>query len=169
MNDISADEDFIGTFDLAYLAALYLLYLVGGLITLIPSYTLTATLIMLVAIFLTWLKKRNRHPVLATHYLWLRRTFWIGMGVYLSVITLAVMVTALPAMDTDALMNAMVNGTISTPEQMSELLLAQQPKSNLIIMAVLGGVFALWWCWRCGHGLWQLYRQQPIPHPTSWA
>ncbi len=162
------DAAFIGTFDLAYLFLVYLIYVAAGLLVLVPTLAVLASIVMFVGIFMVWVKKRTRHPVLSTHYLWLRRTFWIGMGVYLTAITGLMLAIAAPAMDTTALMDGILDGTLATPEQMNDLLLAQQPVANLAAMAVLGGLFAIWWLWRCGHGLMRLWQQRPLRRPESW-
>lgn len=160
--------DFIGLADLAYLWVLYIIYAVSGAIVLIPSLTLPAAVAITLALLLTRIKKRERHKILATHYHWLRRTFWIGMGVYLSVVTVLTVVIAAPAIDTVAFMDALTNGTVTTTEQMNDLLMAQQPASRRAMIIACGAVFTLWWLWRCGAGMLALYRQHPVNKPDSW-
>lgn len=166
--DAQLDDTFIGLYDLIYLWLLYLIYAVSGIIVLIPSQTLPAAIAMTLALMLTRIKSREKHLILKTHYHWLRRTFWIGMGVYLTVITVLTVVVAAPAVDTTAFMDALTNGSATTPEQMNDLLMAQQPASSRYMIISFGVVFAVWWLWRCGGGMISLYRQQSIPNPHSW-
>lgn len=168
MMDFETEDVFIPTRDLAYLGFLYVLYAAAGIVSLIPAYALPGGLALMVALFLTWLRKRTRHPILASHYLWLRRSFWIGMGVYLSVATLAMIAVAAPAIDTTALMQGMADGTITTTDDMSNVLMAQQPRGNLAFIIVTGGIFCIWWLWRCGYGLRCLVQQRAILRPKSW-
>lgn len=160
-------DDFIGTADLVYYWLLYSIYAVGGVVALMPSQTLPAAIALTLAFMLTRMKKREKHPVLASHYQWLYRSFWLGMGVYLSVITVVMLAVAAPAIDTDGFLDAMMNGQMTTTEQMNDYLLARQPQQNIYIFVALGGVFALWWAWRCGHGMLRLWQQQRISKPKS--
>lgn len=164
-----ADSDFITTFDLAYLWVLYLIYIVSGLLALLPSQTIPAFAAITLALIFTRIKRREKHAVLATHYHWLRRTFWIGFGVYLSVVTVLALAVAAPSVDTNAFMEAMMNGQATTTAEMNDLLMAQQPPSSRYMIMGLGAVFALWWLWRCGRGMLALYRQHPVKHPDSWV
>lgn len=160
-------DDFIGTADLVYLWLLYLVYLAAGALVLIPSQTIAAALALTIALIMTRMKKGTKHPVLSTHYQWLHRSLWLGMGVYLSVITVVALAVAAPSIDIDAFTDGMMNGQFTTTEQMNDFLMAGQPQRNIYIFIVLGGVFALWWLWRCGCGMTALYRQQAVKNPQS--
>lgn len=162
------DSAFIGLAELVYLWVLYIVYAVSGAIVLIPSLMMPAAVAITLALLLTRIKRREKHPILATHYQWLRRTFWIGMGVYLTVITLLSLMIAAPSIDTTAFMDALVNGQATTPEQMNDLLMAQQPAANRYMMYASGAVFTLWWLWRCAKGMLALHRQSAVHHPESW-
>lgn len=167
-DDPQADSAFIGLADLVYLWVLYAIYAVSGAIVLLPSLMLPAAVAITLALLLTRIKRNEKHLILATHYQWLRRTFWIGMGVYLTVITLLSLMIAAPSIDTTAFMDALVNGQATTPEEMNDLLMAQQPASNRYMMYAAGTIFTLWWLWRCAKGMLALYRQSAVSHPESW-
>lgn len=167
--DPQFNADFIGLFDLIYLWALYVIYAISGAVVLLPSQTLLAGIAITLAMFLTRVKKKEKHPVLATHYQWLNRTFWLGMGLYLSVYSLLTIIIAGPAVDGDALMEAVTSGQASTPEEMSDLLMAQQPASSKYMIIGMGVIFALWWMWRCGAGMYALYQQRGVSNPESWV
>lgn len=167
--DPQFNADFIDLFDLIYLWALYVIYAISGAVVLLPSQTLLAGIAITLAMFLTRVKKKEKHPVLATHYQWLNRTFWLGMGLYLSVYSLLTIIIAGPAVDGDALMDAVTSGQASTPEEMSGLLMAQQPASSKYMIIGMGVVFALWWMWRCGVGMYALYQQRSVSNPESWV
>ena len=160
-------DDFIGTADLVYLWFLYIVYLGSGALVLIPSQTIAAAAALTVALIMTRVKKRTKHPVLATHYQWLHRSLWLGMGVYLSVITVVALAVAAPSIDTTGFMDALTNGQFTTTAQMNDFLMAKQPQRNIYIFVALGGIFALWWLWRCGCGMAALYRQQAVKNPQS--
>lgn len=163
-----SDDSFIRTADLVYLWVLYLLYVVSGAVVLIPSQTLPAAIAITLAALLTRIKRREKHMILSTHYQWLRRTFWIGMGLYLTVFSLLTLIIAAPSVDTTALMDAVTNGQATTPEEMNDLLMAQQPASSRYTIIGLGIAFTLWWVWRCGCGMYALWRQQAVAKPLSW-
>ena len=168
LEELQQEREFIGTFSLAFLWLLYVIYAVSGAVILVPALTLPAAVAILFAFLLVRIEKRRKHPILSTHYRWLYRTFWIGMGVYLTIITLAMAAIAAPALDVTPFENAIMNGTMMTPEEINTTLLAQQPASSKYMMIALGGVFALWWLWRCGVGMAALYRQQAVAKPDSW-
>ena len=162
------DSEFISLAELVYLWVLYVIYAVSGAIVLIPSLMMPAAVAITLALLLTRIKRREKHPILATHYQWLRRTFWIGMGVYLTIATLLTVIIAAPSVDTTGFMDAVVNGQATTPEQMNDLLMAQQPAASRYMMFASGAAFTLWWLWRCGKGMYALYRQVAVDNPDSW-
>lgn len=168
LEEMRQDSEFISTFSLAYMWFLYLVFAISGAVILVPTLTLPAAVALTFAFLLVRLGRRNKHPVIATHYQWLRRTFWIGMGVYLTIITLLMAAIAAPSIDTTPIADAMMSGTMMTPEEMNTLLLAQQPQSSKHTMIALGGIFTLWWVWRCVAGMFALYRQQAVAKPESW-
>ncbi len=164
-----SDSDFITASNLGYLWLLYAIYVVSGILVLFPSQTIPAFVAITLAMIMTRIKRHEKHAVLATHYQWLRRTFWIGFGVYLSVVTALALAIAAPSIDTNAFMEAMMSGQATTTEELNDLLMAQQPQSNRYMIIGLGVVFALWWLWRCGYGMLALHAQRAIKRPDSWV
>lgn len=170
MLDRDGNETDISGSALLFCGFLYVAYAIGGIASLFPSAMMIASLFLFVILMLTYIKRPHKDApgVIATHYRWLLRTFWLGMGIYFPVVTVLGMVMAAPAVDTTALMQAMVEGKVSTQQEMSDLLMAQQPASTKIILIVLGSVFGAWWLWRCGYGLRQLWLGQAIDRPARW-
>ena len=168
LEEVRQDSEFIGTFSLLWLWAIYLIFTVSGAVTLVPDLMLPAGIAILFAFLLVRIGKRRKHPILSTHYRWLYRTFWIGMGVYLTIISLLMLAIAAPAVDTTSLTDAMLSGNMMSVDQMNDLVIAKQPASNKVMLAALGGVFGLWWLWRCAKGMYALYNQKAVSNIDSW-
>jgi len=103
-----------------------------------------------------------------SHLTWLIRTFWIGTGVYLPVLTLTEAAIIYLAVDKDALMKRMTSGEITDPQQLADIFTVQY--GTLMVWLTLGFTipFLAWWLWRCWAGYKLLKDGKPVPKVMSW-
>lgn len=123
---------------------------------------------ILAGIILTYLeRKKARGTVYENHFQWLIRTFWIGGGVYLPVLTVAGIATLMTTMDRSALTSAFSTGEGTIEGAVQEMM---RQNSDLMYYTMLGytAPFGLWWLWRCWYGYKRLKEKKPIPNPQSW-
>lgn len=123
---------------------------------------------VLAGIILAYIERRKtRGTVYENHLQWLIRTFWIGGGIYLPVLTLAGIITLMLTIDRSALTSAFSTGEGTVEGAVQEMM---RQNSSLIYITMLGytAPFGIWWLWRCWYGYKRLKDKKPIPNAQSW-
>lgn len=122
-----------------------------------------------IAIIVAYAKQDEaRGTVYESHIRWLIRTFWIGGGIYLPILTLIGSVYIFRHLDYQIFTTAAQNGAAATPAEVATIM-AQHYKGLFInTTRVTGGIFTLWWVLRCLSGYLVLRRNKAIANPTSW-
>ncbi|MBI1215222.1 MAG: hypothetical protein GC185_05305 [Alphaproteobacteria bacterium] len=109
-----------------------------------------------------------RGTVYESHIRWLIRTFWIGGGIYLPIVTIIGSIYLATHIDTQALIEAAQNGTEATPANVANIIAQHYGKMIVNTTRITGGIFTLWWVVRCLSGYLVLRRNKAIANPGSW-
>lgn len=148
---------------------LYGIYALTMLLQMSIDTILVGLLGMVVALVLTYVKQpAAKGTIYETHLRWMLRTFWIGGGVYLPVMTLAGFAVFYPSINIAPLQDAMYAGEITDPQQIYDLLL----RDNKMLIwgtafATMGPIMA-WWLWRSWKGYKALKDGKPVENVMSW-
>jgi uncharacterized membrane protein len=124
---------------------------------------------LLVAVGFAYLKKKEAAGTpFESHLTWLIRTFWIGTGVYLPLLTLADLALLISKVDIDSLMSKVSSGEIAGADELEALLMSQYGGATLYMTIAFTVPFLVWWLWRCWTGFHLLKEDKPIQKPLSW-
>ncbi len=147
----------------------YGIYAAGMIMQFAPQTFVIGTIGMLVAIVLVY-TQRDRHDgtIYQSHIQWLIRTFWIGGGVYLPVLTLVSGAFLYWQMDYTFLQGVMTDQRTPTADEVDKLFWDTNGQMITITGYCTLVPVALWWIWRCGKGYQHLKRRQPVPDVMSW-
>lgn len=148
---------------------LYIIYALTMLMQMAYQTMLFGMLAMLAAVIMTYAKRSAaKGTVYETHFQWMLRTFWIGGGVYLPLVTLIGFCIIYPSIDLEKLQNAILSGEVTDTTQIADMVM--QDNRALMWTAMLGtmGPFLLWWLWRCWKGYKALQAGKPIDKVMSW-
>ena len=147
----------------------YITFLVGGLMQFNIATSLVGTIALLIGVGIAYYQRsRVQGSPLESHYQWLIRTFWIGSGVYLPVLLTVVFCLMYPHLDFMAMMDALSTGSVADPMQLLSLLVRQVPTWIVTLSFITGGIFVLWWLYRCAIGWQKLSQEKPVDNVMSW-
>lgn len=133
------------------------------LITIAPG-----SVAVLCAIVYAYIKRKElKDTWLESHYRWMTRSFWIGGAVYLPIATIALSIFQGLFVDLQPMYAAMYEGEKDVMVLMKLVYDSNDRMMFLSTIAVLA-VFALWWCLRCGIGLYHLRKEEAVPDVTRW-
>lgn len=144
--------------------AIYLTFVVFTFLQFDFVLSALSTVAITVALVLAYRARgRNAGNYLASHAHWLIRTFWIGGGVYLPIITLLGFYWIYTHMDIDAMQQQILSGAVDNPVAVMTQMETTSRTPALQAGIVLGIPFAVWWLWRCAHGYKYLQKGQAVP------
>lgn len=130
---------------------------------------IAGTFALLIAVILTYLKRKEAAgTVFESHLQWMIRTFWIGGGVFLPVMTVAASAILYAKIDMTPLYDAMSSGTVTNPDELMDLLLQKNHTLIYTTVTVFTAPFALWWLRRCWVGYRLLKKNLPVADVKSW-
>jgi len=151
---------------------LYALFALSVALPVIFSSMAVMTLgfvVLLVAIIMAYAQRdAARGTIYESHVRWLIRTFWIGQGVYLPILTIIGSIYMAVHIDASVLTNAAANGTEPTSGNIAKIMSAHYGSMIVNTVRVTGGIFTLWWVLRCLSGYLVLRRNKAIANPGSW-
>ncbi|MEZ0226018.1 MAG: hypothetical protein ACAH83_15800 [Alphaproteobacteria bacterium] len=140
-----------------------------------------AAVAMLAAIIYAYVSQSKAvNTIYETHLRWLIRTFWIGGGVYMPVLTIFMTMTVWTVIDfseVEAAVKAAAlehnPGTESDSSVVVNTVLTSIMQENggtivLIILAFTLPVFG-WWLWRCWQGYSLLKQGKPVEDVMRWV
>lgn len=148
---------------------LYGIYALTMIMQMALDTMLVGMLGMLVALIITYVKQPSaKGTPYETHIQWMLRTFWIGGGVYLPVVTVIGFLFVYPSIDTNAIQESLLSGEITDPNQIYDILL--RDNKMLMIGSALAtmGPFMAWWLWRCWKGYKALKDGKAVENVMSW-
>lgn len=134
----------------------FITMLVGGL-----------AMLIVVAIANAQRKRRAGHW-LESHYTWMIRTFWIGAGVYLPILSLLGFLYVWNNVDINELQNTMLSGEVSDPNAMMATITEKAEKPMMLSAIVVSVPMFSWWIWRCWRGVKALRDHEAIKDVKSW-
>ncbi len=147
----------------------YGIYAASILLNFSMTTMMAGVIAMLIVLVLTYLKKKEAAgTIFESHLQWMIRTFWIGGGVILPVLTVAASLILYTKIDMTPMYDAISAGTVSNPDELMDLLLQS---NRLLIYATTTAFtvpFALWWLRRCWIGYRLLKEGKPVTNITSW-
>lgn len=113
-------------------------------------------------------KKRRAGHWLESHYIWMTRTFWIGMGVYLPILSLFAFLYIWDNVDINGLQETMLSGEVSDPNAMMSTISQQAETPMMLATMVVSVPMFSWWIWRCWRGVKALRDHEAIKDVKSW-
>lgn len=147
----------------------YGLYAAGMIMQFAPQTFIIGSIGMLVAIILVY-TQRDRHSgtIYESHIRWLIRTFWIGGGVYLPILTIMASAFLYWEMDYTFLQGVMTEQNTPSADEVDKLF--WQANGQLITITSYCALVpaATWWLWRCGKGYQHLKNRTVVPNIMSW-
>lgn len=152
--------------------ATYLYATLAASMALQMSFTtmLPGMIAMIIIVFIAYQQRRkNKDNYLASHFDWMIRTFWIGGGVYLPLLTLLGAIYLHQTLDLAPLQNAILSGSVQDPQQMMDMLMTQQGGLMTKIMLLTTIPFMGWWLWRCWKGFKALRIKTAVTNVKSWV
>lgn len=155
---------------MASMLMLYGIYAAPAFVQIILALLIVLSLSAVTAgIILAHMEVRKAALTLAGNHLhWLIRTFWIGAGVYLPVLTILSATTLLFVMNWEVLAESYSTGEKPALQQAIENLAQQNNTVMVTTMLLYTLPFAAWWVWRCWYGYRRLKDGKQIPNPESW-
>jgi uncharacterized membrane protein len=161
---------------------LYIAYVLGAVVQVSPLGALVGSSVIIAAVCVAYAKRdKAKDTPYESHLIWLRRTFWIGGGVYLPVLTLIGSAFVYVRMDFPGLAQKMMNQ--GAPDALESGDPAQVEAMGLKFMDVLtseyghlmrmttlavSAPFLIWWFWRCWKGYVALKAGRPVDKVESW-
>ncbi len=112
-------------------------------------------------------RKKAKGTLYGNHLQWLIRTFWIGGGVYVPILSLVLTGVLVWKMNMAAMAEAFSTGEGTMQIAIQKVMEANQTlilTSSLIIFAPA----VIWWFWRCWYGWKRLSLGKQIPNVMSW-
>ena len=113
-------------------------------------------------------QKRHKDNWLGSHYTWITRTFWIGAGVYLPILTLLGFLYIWDSVDMSAMQDAMIADGVSDPNVMMATITEKSEKPMMLATVVVSVPMFGWWIWRCWRGVQALRNHEAIKDVKSW-
>jgi uncharacterized membrane protein len=164
-------------------ALLYGIYAVGAVMQFSYTTLLEGSFALVMATVILYMKRKETAGTpYETHFTWLLRTFWIGGGVYLPVLSLIGTAFMYPKIDFDVLAQRMMeqgvpealsSGDSAQIEAMGEKYMAvlNADYGHLLYMVTLAVSmpFIAWWLWRCWKGIAALRAGKPVDKVMSWV
>jgi uncharacterized membrane protein len=148
---------------------LYAAFAVSALMQFSFITILIGCAVMLAALVVAYARREAaRDTIYESHLAWLIRTFWIGSGVYLPVLTLGLCFAMVATLDFSSLMTRVANGEITDPVMMQEVLKAEYGGQLVVLTLIFTLPFLGWWLWRCYAGWKALKAGEPVRNPKSW-
>ena len=147
----------------------YIIFAISGLMQFSITLMLLGMLAMTISLILLYAQRAEvRDTPLESHFQWLIRTFWIGGGVYLPVVTVIAFCIIYPNLDISLLYDAIASGQVTSIEEMGDAVMSQNKWLFTGVFAALGLPFIAWWLYRCWKGYRLLEQQKSIVNATSW-
>lgn len=161
-------------------SALYAVYAASLLMQVTPYTIVLGAIALLVALIMAYITHTKAGgTIYASHMQWLVRTFWIGGGVYLPVLTIFATIAVMCVVDMSELKSAIEAAALEQHP-------AAESDNSIIVNAVLkdlmeksGGTIILitviftlpfigWWLWRCWKGFSLLQQGKPVTDVMRW-
>lgn len=144
-------------------------YIVGGLMQFSMATMLVGTIALMIGVMISYYQRsRTQGSALESHYHWLIRTFWIGTGVYLPLLTTIAFALMFPHLDFNGMLEEVSSGAVGDPNQLMAVLIRAVPFWIITFSALLGGSFVLWWLYRCIYGWRKLDQDSAIDNVMRW-
>lgn len=149
---------------------LYWIYAVSMLMQFSLITMIVASLALIIALIITYaMRKKSVDTIYHSHIQWMLRTFWIGGGVYLPILTLIGFCIVYPQIDYTKLYDAMSSGQITDPVQLSHMLVEENKNLMIISLLVTTVPFGIWWLYRCWKGYKALKAGKAVENVMSWT
>lgn len=161
--------------------ALYAVFAASLLMQVTPYTMVLGSIALLAALIMAYVAHAKAGgTIYASHLQWLVRTFWIGGGVYLPVLTVLASLAVMCVVDMTEVESAVKAAAL---EQHS----GDQSDQQIVVDAVLqsimqksGGTIILitllftlpvvgWWLWRCWKGYSLLQQGKPVEDVMRWV
>lgn len=128
-------------------------------------------LIGLVAAYVVLISKKSavKDTPFEQHYIWIKRTFWIGTAVYFPVAI--IVATALILTMTDiagVVLSASADGDPASMMMNIQNYLNSSMSKIWAILAATMGPPTIWWLWRCWKGFNALHKGASLKNPNTW-
>ncbi|MEZ0262924.1 MAG: hypothetical protein ACAH80_18100 [Alphaproteobacteria bacterium] len=147
---------------------LYVTYGLCGVMQFSPMAILVATVVLTLAIIAAHIgHTKAKGTLYESHFQWLVRTFWIGGGVYLPVMSVMAAIVIVSEFDTTAVKAAAEAGEESVAV-LTELLLRENRSVISMVYFSLFFPFTIWWLYRCISGARRLIKGDEVPDPERW-
>lgn len=148
----------------------YILSMGGMLMQFFPKIAVHGSVLLLAILVLAYgMKKYGKGTSYETHAQWLIRTFWIGGGVYLPILTLIAAGWLYFNIDLSPMREALEAGEATDSSDLTKLFLEMYGDKILHTTTVAAIPFAAWWLWRCWRGYRLLKKGQPVPDVMRWV
>jgi uncharacterized membrane protein len=131
---------------------------------------LIGAIAMVITVYIAHEKRKNLpfgNPY-ATHLTWIIRTFWIGGGVYLPILTLVECGILMTKIDMAEIQQKMISQEITSPHDIQTMFMTQYSGLMVVTTLIFTLPFLAWWLWRCWSGYKQLEQDQPVKNSMSW-
>lgn len=127
------------------------------------------TIALLAALILAYAqRKKAEGTVYASHLTWLIRTFWIGGGAYMPILTIAEAAVLWSKIDLNGIAEKISSGEIMGPADIQSMLLEQYGGLMTTLNLAFTIPFAAWWLSRCWRGYAKLRQDRPVEKPMWW-
>lgn len=148
---------------------LYGLFLAGAAMQFSFATIIVGTVALVAAVVILYReRKRAAGTPFETHFTWLLRTFWIGTGVYLPVLTVAATAVLCNKVDMNAIADKMSAEGTADLQGIEAILMAQYGTLFNVLIVSCSLPFMAWWLWRCWKGYAALKAGKPVEKVTSW-
>jgi uncharacterized membrane protein len=149
--------------------SLYLIYAVSMLMQLVPVTILPGSFLIIAALIAAYARReRAKGTVFESHLQWLIRTFWIGGGIYMPVLTLAAFCFAWSRFDMGAVQNAIEGGAVNDTDALIRMVLEKNETLLFQVGLIITLPVAIWWIARCWRGWLFLKANEPMPDVMRW-
>lgn len=127
------------------------------------------TVAMIIALFVTYsMRKKTKDTLYASHIQWMLRTFWIGGGVYMPILTIIGAFYVSANVDYNKMYDTIASGAVADPMMLANTLMEENKSLMFNSMLITTLPFALWWVYRCWKGYTALRSAKPVDNVLSW-
>ncbi len=148
---------------------LYGIFALTMILQMVPQTLLIGFVGMVCALIMTYSKQEvAKNTVYESHFQWMLRTFWIGLGVYVPVMIIVAAIIILPTLDYAAMSDALLSGAVQDEEQLLAMMMKDKGPLMMGTAVATMGPCIIWWLWRCWKGYKALGEAKPVENVSSW-